>query len=320
MNRAVIQDFLNLAGIDGVAFTNRRMRPYFHKLDAVLEKTKHALGLGVMQVLENVPEGFESFEFCFSESVVFVHKLNDGLALLVLTGKSLDLTGYNLAIAQIKELAQTDPFNTISAFKLVLGNPTQLTPTSQENKEILLEARPAKMSRSVEIVREVAPRQEKQSPIYGKPPQTPKIDPKPLTPTSPATSSEAATEIHTKPVSTKNSPQEYKLDELVDEMNKLSRFAANYLGKMVVANYWRTSCPAIAWLQEFEVDRQAQISSSYQKMIVSDSEEHHQIQTWIRAFVSRCCQVIRNFDVMIQQDCLDVQQQNLLIGKNPKQS
>ncbi|CAN1213372.1 hypothetical protein TUMEXPCC7403_24415 [Tumidithrix helvetica PCC 7403] len=318
MNRADIQDFLNLAGIDGVALTNRRMRPYFYRLDSVLERTKQALGQGVLHVLENVPEGFEAFEFSFSENVVFIYKLSHGLVLLVLTGKDLDLERYKNAITSIKKLVETDTYNTISAFKLLLGNATQATLTSQNNAGFQQADQPAKVAIPVELASESA----KKSQIHVTPPQSPKANRQSSTTSTPKTQASpldaAIVETHIKSVSTKNSTQEYKLDELIGVMNKLSRFTTDYLGKMVVANYWRSSRPTIAWLAEFEVDRNAQLSHPRQKAIACNPEQHQQIQDWTKAFINRCCQVIRNFDVMLKQDCLDAQQQNLLIGTDRK--
>ncbi|MEE3719422.1 hypothetical protein V2H45_22010 [Tumidithrix elongata RA019] len=322
MNRADIQDFLNLAGIDGVALTNRRMRPCFYGLDSVLERTKQALGQGVLHVLENVPEGFEAFEFSFSENTVFIYKLSHGLVLLVLTGKDLDLERYKKAITSIKKLVETDAYNTISAFKLLLGGATQATATSQNNFGTQLTGLPVnqlvKAAIPVELVSEPA----KKSQAHVMPPQPSKVNTKPsITPAPKPQASlldAAIVETHIKSVSTKNSAQEYKLDELILVMNKLSRFTTDYLGKMVVANYWRSSRPAIAWLAEVEIDRNAQISHPRQKAIACNSEQHHQIQEWTRAFIKRCRQVIRNFDVMLKQDCLDAQQQDLLLGEDPK--
>jgi hypothetical protein len=80
MSREVIQNFLNLAGVVGITLTNRRMRPYFHGLDTILDRTKQALGQGGLQVVENVSKGFESFEFHFASHVVFIYKLSHAWA------------------------------------------------------------------------------------------------------------------------------------------------------------------------------------------------------------------------------------------------
>jgi len=105
MSREVIQDFLNSAGVVGISLTNRRMRPYFYGLDTVLDRTKQALGQGVLQVIENVPEGFESFEFYFAGHIVLIYKLTHGLVLLVLTDSDLKLVDYSRGITKIKHLA-----------------------------------------------------------------------------------------------------------------------------------------------------------------------------------------------------------------------
>lgn len=286
MSREVIQDFLNSAGVVGIALTNRRMRPYFYGLDAVSDRTKQALGQGVLQVVENVPEGFESFEFNFADHVVFIYKLTHGLVLLVLTDRELQPVDYRRGITKIKCLIETDAYNTVAHFKLLLGSVTQHSlPNSNMDVRAVIQTEPT----TYDFVNPIA-----KTIVNSNPPKITNSD--------------------IKPVSTKTTTHEYKLDELLAALNKLSNFTTQYLGKVVVTNYWKSCRSDSSWLSEFEVDRSAQISHPKQAAIVCTSEQHKLIQDWVAAYIKRCKQVIRNFDQMLEQDCLDNHQKQLLLS------
>ncbi|PZO36689.1 MAG: hypothetical protein DCF19_21020 [Pseudanabaena frigida] len=352
MSREVIQDFLNLAGVVGIALTNRRMRPYFYGLDAVLDRTKQALGQGVLQVVENVPEGFESFEFHFAGHVVFIYKLTHGLVLLVLTDSGIEPVDYRRGITKIKYLIETDTYNTVAHFKLLLGSVTQhslprpnwnasATPITETakvqdkptthsfanaitdpNPEINLPPSPSSASGQKNPNRNSQPNRIPSTNANTTAQIQPNIT-KPQTPpafvsTSPSPINAKnnlieVTDSHTKQVSVKTDTQEYKLDELLAALNKLSKFTTQYLGKVVVTNYWKSSCPESSWLKEFEVDRNGQISHPKQAAIICTLEQQQQIQSWVASYVKRCKQVIRNFDQMLEQDCLDERQKKFLM-------
>jgi hypothetical protein len=357
MSREVIQDFLNLAGVVGIALTNRRMRPYFYGLDAVLDRTKQALGQGVLQVVENVPDGFESFEFHFAGHVVFIYKLTHGLVLLVLTDSSLKLVDYRRGITKVKYLIETDTYNTVSYFKLLLGSVTQHSlpnnnwqsnnpPNNQQSAgkataQTGVQDRQTTDSFTNPVSNSTIPAPSPNSDTpQQKVTQTNKnnettistanianknvqIQPsitKPKTPPTVTTTSTITAKAE--PIAKSTSPsksvsaktQEYKLDELLAALNKLSSFTTQYLGKVVVTNYWKSSRPdSSSWLAEFEIDRSGQISHPQQKVIACTPEQHQQIQLWVTAYIKRCKQVIRNFDQMLEQDCLDINQRQMLL-------
>ena len=379
MSREVIQDFLHSAGVVGVALTNRRMRPYFYGLDTVLDRSKQALGQGVLQVVENVPEGFESFEFHFAGHVVFIYKLTHGLVLLVLTDSGLNLVDYRKGITKIKYLIETDAYNTVAYFKLLLGsvtqhslpstnwkNPNDAITIGREHSATNTTVNPA-VSRAVSPNAEAiaatsstTPNPRANVPVNTAPanisantsanttnddantrassaasnnrinvnvqtqtninktqaPPTSNNQASTTAPTSRTVASNnpaTVTNSNTKSVSAKTDPQEYKLDELLATLNKLSQFTTQYLGKVVVTNYWKSSRPDVSWLAEFEIDRGGQISHPKQKAIACNPEQLQQIQTWVAAYIKRCKQVIRNFDQMLEQDCLDSRQRQILM-------
>jgi hypothetical protein len=350
MSREVIQDFLNSSGVVGISLTNRRMRPYFYGLDAVLDRTKQALGQGVLQVIENVPEGFESFEFYFAGHIVFIYKLTHGLVLLVLTDGDLKQVDYSQGITKIKHLIETDTYNTVAHFKLLLGSITQhslpssnwkateteanvqepstiqsiIRPAALPNPEAIANTTsPSLVNARVEIDKQVNAAASKRASTTASNTNTQSNKNKPQTPPTDAaksssnipiaTNNPTITDSSTKLVSAKTAPQEYKLDELLAALNKLSHFTTQYLGKVVVTNYWKSSRPTSTWLSEFEVDRSGQISHPKQAAISCDPEQIQQIQSWVVAYIKRCKQVIRNFDQMLEQDCLDIRQRQILL-------
>lgn len=135
MNREVIQDFLNLSGVIGVALINRRMRPYFYGLDTNLNgHQQQALGQGILQVAENISDGFKSFEFYYVGNTVFIYKLTHGLILLVLTDKYLDIRQYHNTITSVKRLIESDTYNAVTTLKLIMGSTTQPSLSNWDNQ------------------------------------------------------------------------------------------------------------------------------------------------------------------------------------------
>ena len=111
MKREVVQDFLNLPGIAGVALMDGRSRPYFCGVDQTLNfQQKEALAQGIRQVVDTTPAGFESFEFQFTGHQVYIYKLDQGIILLVLTRDGLVYRDYLQAIAKLKT-AEGDEHN-----------------------------------------------------------------------------------------------------------------------------------------------------------------------------------------------------------------
>ncbi|MBF2080006.1 MAG: hypothetical protein IGR76_16185, partial [Synechococcales cyanobacterium T60_A2020_003] len=85
MNKEVVQDFLNLPGIAGIALMDGRSRPYFFGIDQALNfQQKETLALGIQQVIETTPADFEFFEFQFVGHQIHIYKLSHGIILLVI--------------------------------------------------------------------------------------------------------------------------------------------------------------------------------------------------------------------------------------------
>jgi hypothetical protein len=351
MNREVIQDFLNLPGIVGVALTNRRMRPYFQGLNANLdERQQQALAQGILQVLENMPEGFDAFEFYFAGNIVFIYKLAHSLVLLVLTDQYLDIKTYRYAIAKIRQTVDADVYNAVATFKLLLGSVSQTSlawakPTA--NHPVAADKTALQAQVTTIQTNPTNPNSPPATSKTAKNYQSNHHQTKPTTDqptnnhksksganstapgsisntnsnandqeTSKQSAQPASSKPATKPVSAKSSPQTYKLDELLAAMNQVSTFTTQYLGKVVVKNYWSSCRPkSIEWLQEFEFDRSGRISHPRAATMECDPQQRSQLQTWVNAYIKRCQLVIRNFDSMVIHDCLEPEQTKLLLDK-----
>ncbi|MBL1176097.1 hypothetical protein [Pantanalinema sp. GBBB05] len=319
MKQEVIQDFLNLPGIAGVALMDGRSRPYFCGVDQTLNfQQKEALAQGILQVVETIPEGFESFEFQFTGHQVHIYKLDRGIILLVLTRDDLVYSDYLQIIKNLKASLREDIANAIATFRLIAGNITlsgisyrKTTPngsraldpsttiSSSHNSPLPAPSPPASMATS-------AP-----------PPPTETLAP-PVTPlpTAPPTAppSPVVTQV---PVVAAIAP-EVTIKDLIAALNHLSKFTTQFLGTHVIVNYWKSTRPNHEWLNNFQVDRSAQLSFSSsipQELLQTLShEQQNWIREWITAFIKRCSQVIRDFPQLIEQKALTAEQKALLLG------
>jgi hypothetical protein len=300
MKREVIQDFLNLPGIAGVALMDGRSRPYFFGVDQALNfQQKEALAQGIQQVVDTTPEGFGSFEFQFTGHQVYIYKLQHGIILLVLTGDKLVQTEYHQAISQLQGELQKDAANAIATFRLMAGN---ITLTSQ-NQWAAKTGIPDSASGSPSSVAPTAPpptntrNGNAASPVRA--PVGPSSPP-PVTPAPPVAAP----------------PPTLSAKEVVLALNQMSQVATHYLGNIVVANYWKSSRPSVEWLLQFQADRSAQFT--FKPATPTDlshlltAEEEKWIREWVAAFVSRCSKVIRDFQEILQQSDLDNRQKALL--------
>lgn len=366
MSREVIQDFLNLTGVVGIALANRRMRPYFYGFDSVMERTKEVLGQGILQVMENVPDGFESFEFHFAKSLVFVYKLSHGLVLLVMADRHLNLVEYRHGIKGIKHLVETDTYNTVATFKLLLGSMTQHSlpsidstganifasngSKSAASNPADLQARRTDSSQSRSNSYQNIQTNNAQGGISGNQPKPsasggnqvvpqssiPQRSPQRTTSTqtnsnqntvaqSTAQNTQTSAAYQRVPAASERPPvpvapavpvahaSTVALGEIIQAMNQLSQFTTQYLGKVVVANYWKSTRPDHEWLSKIEVDRNAALYHPQQGVVQCNPQQQELIHQWLMAYIKRCKQVIRNFDTMICQDCLNEAQQKLLM-------
>jgi hypothetical protein len=246
MKQEVIQNFLNLPGMAGVALMNGRSRPYFHGFSPSLAPhQREALAQGIQQVIDTTPKDFQGFEFSFSEHQVYVYKLDLEVTMLVVTFPGLVFANYAARLEQVKEILKAEADGAIAAF--------QAMATAPPNPN-----------------------------TYIQPPES--------------------------------LPSNVSLKETLAVINHLSKLATQYLGTIVVANYWKNSRPEADWLKLFQIERSAQMVFAGQTDASMISTEQHQwLQDWIAAFIKRCSRVIRDFPKMVSQMPLDDRQRAILL-------
>lgn len=291
MKREVIQDFLNLPGIAGVALIDGRSRPYFCGIDQTLNfQQKEALAQGILQVVETIPDGFEALEFQFADHQVYVYRFDRGMVLLVLTQSNLVYDDYLGTIQGLKALLKEDIPNAIATFRLMAGNIT-LTGTNYRKA-------------GTDTGKTTITTPTAQSPDVSLPDRSfsrpPEIPPAPPEPVSQATNNSSAATA--------------SLSETIAALNDLSRFTTQYLGTHVIVNYWKSTRPPFDGLTALEIDRTAQFSySGSSRSAPLTSEEQQWLRDWVAAFTKRCAQVIRDFPAIVAQQALNDSQKAILL-------
>jgi hypothetical protein len=267
MHEGVIRDFLNLPGIAGIALINERssrdlqgeLYPFFYSLDLAFEcPQKEGLSQGILQVLETVPDGFESFEFCFSTYHIQLHRLRSTLVLFVIARDVSD-ERYSIRLEGLKILICEDLDGTLGALHAF----------------------------SVRSHSEAIPQLNKNADLFS-------------------------------PSCLLVSPVAYfpSLGEVVT-LNDLCHFTRQHLGTAVIVNYLKSTRPDVEWLQQFAIDRNAQIrfsggASPLERAITL--EEQQWIQEWVALFIRRCSRPVRNFGALVEQTALSDAQRSLLRG------
>ncbi|MBD2313270.1 hypothetical protein H6G20_16510 [Desertifilum sp. FACHB-1129] len=302
MKREVVEDFLNLPGIAGVALMDGRSRPYFCGVDNTLNfQQKEALAQGIRQVVETTPEGFESFEFQFTAHRVYIYKLAQGMILLVLTSEDLVDLHYLGAVEKLKMALQENLTTAIATFRLLAGSITLSSQSYWKSAPQPPVPQPASPS-SVDSGRTTGSRNGfKTAP--------------------PSPNSSVPPSLH--PLSSEPEPQQQgsqvTLKEILLALNHLSEFTTHYLGTAVIANYWKSSRPEVQWLNEFHITRGAEITfgettgSEASLHEAVDLQQIQWIQAWVSAFITRCTRVIRDFPLLVEQTALSEQQKKLLL-------
>ncbi|HEY9761385.1 MAG TPA: hypothetical protein V6D07_02610 [Trichocoleus sp.] len=269
MKRQVIQNFLNLPGIAGVALMDSRTRPFFCGLDATLNsQQRDALAQGIQQVVSTTPVEFDAFSFRFSGRQAHIYKLTQGVILLVLTSDQVPFEEYVSALKQLRVTLEEDLANAVATFRLLAGCVTL------SNSPYWAEDGTGKTS-SRELETPVAPSAARK--------------------------------------------QTVRCEEILAALNHLTDFTTQYLGKVIVANTWKSSRPDNPWLMIFEIDRSGhfkltpQAAQSAQEGLTP--EQHQWLKDWVQAFVERCSKIIRDFTKILAEKALDHHQQTLLLSQ-----
>lgn len=318
MNQKAIQDFLNLPGVTGIALMDGQTRPYFHGVDSALNlQQREALSQGILQVIETTPEGFDSFEFQFSEHQVHIYKLPPSAILLVLTQHNLVYTDYFNRLTALKASFQGDiPSSVVMLRNLAKDALTTLNVSSQPGI-VFQAARDTAQppfakdldAKDLDNDNEPMPGDDE---WLGLPSTTTVVLEGPAGLDGRVTLN--TLDIDCTPL--ERTPPPVTVQNMLAALNHLSQFTRHYLGTSIIVNYWRSTCPDIDWLKNFQIDRAAEfafnqaIPSSLNQPLTL--EEQAWIKVWVAAFIRRCSTVIRNFPQIVLDQGLDPEQKILL--------
>jgi hypothetical protein len=87
--------------------------------------------------------------------------------------------------------------------------------------------------------------------------------------------------------------------DIVRAMNHLSDFAIPYMGKIIVANMWRSSRPSEPWLERLKFKNPAIFRSRGYSNEPLTPEQHQWIRDWVAGFISRGSSTIRDFSKLV---------------------
>lgn len=94
------------------------------------------------------------------------------------------------------------------------------------------------------------------------------------------------------------------LAEVLEHFNKIGDIAQKYLGKMIVANYWRGTRPYSSWFADFTATNDGRVvCQGYQStrdVFLSEEQLEH-LQGWLEAFIRQCQRVLPQFTKQLQK-------------------
>jgi hypothetical protein len=132
MKREVVQEFLNLSGLEGLALIDGHSRPYYRGVEQILNsQQREALAEGIWQVLETIPDTFDAFEFQFTGTQIYIYKLSNGLILLILAKDNLLYPDYAQAVGRLRATFEEDSQATVETFRVLLSNAQSASRTLQ---------------------------------------------------------------------------------------------------------------------------------------------------------------------------------------------
>lgn len=86
--------------------------------------------------------------------------------------------------------------------------------------------------------------------------------------------------------------------QALNHLNRVSEVAQKYLGKVIVANYWRASRPSTSWFADFVVTDDGYItyhgSLAAGKTVVNPTQQQ-QLEIWLVGFIDQCCRILPLF-------------------------
>lgn len=104
--------------------------------------------------------------------------------------------------------------------------------------------------------------------------------------------------------------------DVLAALNQLSDGTAHYLGKIVVANTWRSARPKAASADVLVVDRSASFTLTDTANVAPEAalspQEWDALAAWVDAFITRCTRVLRDYRVTVLATVLTPEQRATL--------
>jgi hypothetical protein len=120
---------------------------------------------------------------------------------------------------------------------------------------------------------------------------------------------------------TSSATAEYPWSQYIAAMNALTDATAQFLGRIVVANTWRSTRPDSDVLDELQLDRDGRFGlttaseSAADQMISLDA--YDVLHEWVEKFIQRCSLTIRDYPERVVQQTLDDSQRAILHIETP---
>ena len=104
--------------------------------------------------------------------------------------------------------------------------------------------------------------------------------------------------------------------QTIAALNTLTGATAQYLGKIVVANTWRSTRPDSEALENLQLNRDGQFSMATNAKAKANEtisiEDKEAVHKWVKQFGRRCAITIRDYPERVVKQALDAQQQTIL--------
>jgi len=258
MNQEILQDFLNIPSVIGIALIQGQLLPYFYVKEEILSwQNKQALIQEIRKILRNKDVNISDFQIMGYYG--YTYKLNTNFNLLVLTSTDIAaLKLVSLSANQLKAALQKDVDQAIATFEVLTTKASQ--PLAVANGR-----NTASYSLGVN------------------------------------NSSPAFLEV------------KITVEELLKAFNHLSKFSSNYIGKNLTANYLQLTRPDLDWLNNFQINRSAEIIFSG---VITERVSTLQLQSikeWAAAFIKQCSQIVQDLPILIEEKGLDEEEKKLLL-------
>lgn len=104
------------------------------------------------------------------------------------------------------------------------------------------------------------------------------------------------------------------IEELLNALNKLSKFISKYLGSKITANYLDLTRPQFEWISNFQINHSAEITFFSISTKYVSALQHQWVKQWAAAFIKRCTQFLKDLPILIEQKGLDESQKKILLG------